>query len=303
MSRRIVTFSQFFSDYYRPLRLADASPRTVADYRSFIAMAERWAREHHGPDHIEAYNLADGARFLSWALETRSRETVRKYRRYSLALMRFAHKLDLIDNGWFNELPQIKPTYRIPQGWRVTEIERLLAASQAEWLPICDSPLPARLWWRALFLTIYDTGLRISAALALRVSDVNLIERFVIARAESQKQRADQYLRVSEQAVAAIIPIWCPHRELLFPLVVCRRTLYRRLDKMCQRGQVPHGGTSGMFHRFRVSNASYLAASEGIAAAQSQLGHSSLAVTAGYMAPDILCPTQAADVLPRPKLS
>lgn len=263
--------------------------------RSFL---RRWERIC-GLFRLEQINEAVACNYLSTTAQDHSSATANKHRSYLLAILRFARRRKLFSGDWLDDLERLPEPRRIPRAYTIAEIERILSAANSLPGEICG--LPRRLWKRAFILTLYDTGLRVGAGLMLRTADLDLAERTVIARAETQKQRADQWFRLSEQTVAAVAAIWCPHRERLFPWPFARITLNRRAKRLCRAAGVRCGGTSNVFHPLRKSTASYFQAAGGNATAQ--LGHSGAAVTAAYLDPRICGAKQAADVIPRPRMA
>ena len=123
--------------------------------------------------------------------------------------------------------------------------------------------------------------------LAVRRVDVDLQRRWVFIRAESQKQRADQVLRISEATADYLAAIWQPERELVWPLDCSRATFYRHADAIFGAAGLPHDAKS-KFHCLRKTSLSYTAAAYGRAAACDKAGHSSMAMTDRYLDPTIV---------------
>jgi integrase len=287
-----VNLDELYLLHYRPTRLLGRSPATRADMASFVVS---FAATYAGPlaGITEAVVARHFARLLSLG---RSAATCNKHRAYILALLRFARRKRLASYDWLEEVDRLPILRRIPRAWTVAEIERILAESRRE--PGNIGGVPAAWWIPALVLTLYDTGLRITAALGIQTADVSLADRCLLARAETQKQRADQWFRLSDQTTAAISPLVLAQRPLLFASHLCLHTFRKHFHRILWRSGVPFGGTSGVFHRLRKSCASYAAAG-GVDATQ-QLGHSSPNVTRAYLDPRICQQRQASDVLPRP---
>lgn len=287
------TLSAFFESAYLPRRLMGRSRATIEDMRSFL---QRWAA-FVGAVPLDRITEDLACRYLADLSSSRAAATANKHRSYLLAILRFARRRHLIAADWLDDLERLPEPRRIPRAYTIAEIERILSAAND--LSGDVGSVPRRLWARAFILTLYDTGLRVGACLMLRTADLDLAERSILARAETQKQRADQLFRLSEQTIAALAAIWCPHRERLFPWPFARVTLTRRAKRLCRAAGVRCGGTSNVFHPLRKSTASYFQAAGGNATAQ--LGHSGAAVTAAYLDPRICGGRQAADVIPRPR--
>lgn len=290
----MLTVSDLFDRFYLPLRLAARSPATIADMRSFCHTWDHTV----GPVPLSQITEEIVCGYLASITKRRSPATANKHRGYLLAMLRLASKKKLAAFDWTGDVRKLPEPRRVPRAYSLREIERLLCAARD--LPGTLGDCPASLWMIALLLTLYDTGLRIGAALSILTSDVDLAEKSLLVHAEAQKQNADQWFRLSDQTVSAVAAIWCPHREFLFPWPFARITLHRWFLRLAKSAGVPAGGTSGCFHRLRKSCASYANAAG--ADATAQLGHSGPAVTSAYLDPRICHAVQAADVLPRPAM-
>ena len=291
------TLASFYRHEYEPIRLLGRSEATKADMRSAMLTWEFWS----AGTPLESIALADVCRFLGWARDNgRSAATVNKLRSYIKAVLHFASRQHRVACGdWLDSIPRMPSPRRVPRAFLLSELEALLQACRN--LTGAVMEIPAGLVFECLLLCLYDTGLRISACLAIRQADVDLAAGWVLVRAETQKQRADQLLGISPQTVEALKRIWSPPRELLFPWTGSRTALRRRLLSILRIAGVPHGkaaGARGLWQRFRRLTASELKANG--ADATAQLGHSSAKVTEAYFDPRICGRMRAVDVLPRP---
>jgi integrase len=249
---------------------------------------------------LSAIDLAGVCRFLAWAGETRSPATCNKLRSYLRALLHFAQRQHLLSFDWLDDISRMPSPRRVPRAFLLCELEAMLEACRGLAGAVMQE-IPAGLFWEALLLTLYDTGLRVSACLAIQRADVDMDAGWVLVHGETQKQRADQLLGLSEQTVEALRRIWSPPRELLFPWTFSRTALRRRLLSILKRAGVAHGmaaGGRGLWQRFRRLTASELQAHG--ANPTAVLGHSSPLVTRAYLDPRICGTTRAVDCLPRP---
>ena len=132
--------------------------------------------------------------------------------------------------------------------------------------------------------------------------DVNLADRWCVARAEHQKQGADQFCVLSDQCVSALSALWCPHRERLFGWPYDGSTrqwvhLTRHFRKIISAAELAQPRQP--FQQLRRTHASYQAAMGGDACLS--LGHSSSRITRdSYIDPRIATLGQA-ERLPRLK--
>jgi len=198
-------------------------------------------------------------------------------------------------------IPKMREPLHLPEAWSLQEFERLLRAASLE--PGVIDGIDACRWWPALLLTLFDTAGRIGAIIRVRAADLLLDQRALILRAENQKQRRDQFCRLSDQTVAALAATGLPAasvRALVFPWPWRRETLFARLRKIARRANVRHGrGAGGLFHRIRRTSATLVYCNGGDAA--KHLGHASAAVTMKHYIDPRMIADGEVDRLPRPK--
>jgi len=291
----VTTLSAFFRDTYKPLRLLGRPRSTTEDFACCLGVYERLCGEP-----LESVALFDVVRFMEALAETRSPSTVNKYRRYLLAILRFARRQNLLAADWLDDVPKMPVVRDEPEAYMLNDIEALLVASRNATGSICD--IPACCWWPALLLTIYDTGSRISAAMSIRLADVDIARRSIRVMGTSQKNRRGVVVAVSDQTTAAIAAI-PTDVYLLFDWPYdrnCRQwqTLTRHFRLIIDAAGLPQ--PKDPFHQLRRTCASYCEA--GGVSAQQQMGHASSTTTRAYLEPRIVRVPQAADVLPRPAL-
>ncbi len=282
--------ADWFDGYYRPRRLPDNNPETRRKYEILFRHFGRFLGRSPG---IADLNEDSIVGFLSAFARGHHPVTTNSSRSQLLALARYAHA-----KGFIREVPDVaklKEPRRLPDAWTVEQVGLLLGAARQTRGEICGLPSPR--YWSAVILLAYDTGLRAGALFSLPRENVDLCDRTVFARAEIQKQYADQLLRFAEDTAEAITSIWFPERYLLFPWQKHRASLYNHWHRIV--------GAAGLrctrrdqFQKFRRTNAT-IGKRHG-ADATAQLGHSSDYVTRRhYLAPE--ASVQAADVMPRPK--
>jgi integrase len=192
--------------------------------------------------------------------------------------------------------------HRLPIAWTMEEMGLILAACAAT--PGMVGEIPARMFWTALILLLFDTGLRLRAALSIERSNLDLATGWLCIAAETQKQKTEQRFQVSVQTTDAILAIWSPPRRLLFPWTRTGRRvrIWVCLGNILKRAGLP-SGRRDKFHKFRRTTASHIAAAAGIDAASRQLGHSATDVTLRYIDPRIArAHIDGAAWLPRPSV-
>ncbi len=293
------TLRNYFTSTYRPLKLIGCSHRTVNSYitviNGFSTFLACEANLHHLTDDFLG-------RYSAWMSEKEYEPTtINGHLRHLLALWRHAWKKRRVE-----ERPRdvdFLPTYkRNPTAWTVEEMGRILtSARQAEG---DFKGIPANLFWPALILTMYDTGLRLGAMMQLKATDLNLETGILIARAETQKQKADQVFRLRRQTVESLEAIDPPAREFLFgypEYETNKRRIYRTLNEILERAGLP-ATDRDKFHKIRRTSATLLADAMGEEAAKEHLGHSSINITRGYLDLTKIRPrVNSAEAIPNPE--
>lgn len=292
------TLRAFFEQFYVPRYMGGFPPQTIASYRSTVDLIS-----HYAGAEIPIETLDDDLveRFLGWLAAGGARPATRKRRRAEiLAIWRKAYR-----KKWTETEPRdidpIRVPRTIPQAWSIDEIDRLLRTAAA--IDGFVGTIPARFFWPALISLLFDTGLRIGAAMSLRVADVDWESGWIKARWETQKQRADQVLPISAETRLLLLATDPLRRALLFPWPLgakdIRRGLIYRLRKLLQLAGLP-AGPKDLFHKLRRTNATYVADAAGEEQARRQLGHSDLSVTRRYVDPTKLSAGRIVDSMRRP---
>ena len=235
--------------------------------------------------------------FLGEYLKSRAPATVNCKRKHLLCLWVFAHQ-----QGWTGEpgrVQKVREPRRVPDAWTIAEIERILTICRS--LHDQVGQIPRRLWWPAVVLVCFDTGQRISAILRAQTCDCNLGERFIIFRAETQKQMGDTYHSLSDQTVAAIAAIYDRQRTALLPWPYRPRHLWGffRVHVVEAAGLTASKRGMGLFHKLRRTSGSLVEANGGDGSRH--LGNSRAVFERSYRDPRI-CGGSQLDKLPRPKL-
>jgi hypothetical protein len=109
--------------------------------------------------------------------------------------------------------------------------------------------LPAKVFWPALILVIYDTGLRITALTSIPMADVDLARGWVTVRADLQKQKAEQVFELHPDTIACLakMPVG---RAMLFPLPIRLPALRERLRKLLIQAGL-RATRYDLFHKLR----------------------------------------------------
>ena len=287
----------YFNDHHLPNCPRIRSKATRSLYRCLIRSLELYLQRAPTLDDLNKPTLVG---FLHWYGQERAPRTVNKQRGFLLAMWRQASEDELITSQP-RKLP-VFPTDEVEvTAWTVAEVGLILG--QIRRLDYLIGDIKAKHWWKALVLSLYDTGCRISAMMAARLDDYYAQTGILRVRGETQKTGKAHLVLLSAQTRKALSKL-PDDRELMFPWPYDRTgwaTLIRHYRRrILKPAGLPHGPRD-LFHKFRRTTATELAAVAGDDAAQRQLQHSSLAMTERYLDPSRRDVTHAAQVLPRPK--
>jgi len=162
----------------------------------------------------------------------------------------------------------------------------------AAWLSVCslsrspkaeETGVPPAKWWRSLVLFLFNTGLRIGAAMQLRWSWID--GHIITVPPAGMKRRKGQTLYANAQAVAALREIRVPDRDLVFAFPNWPRSqnwLQRLREQLLAAAGIPQEHRWG-FHGLRGACAMTLTESTGdVSLSQLQLGHTRVSTTINH---------------------
>jgi len=290
-----MSLSDYIENVYAPGRLT-LRPTTVAQYLYAAQSLQKFYAEP-----VEVDSLCDDMvlPWLSARLRQVSPRTVKRERGDVLTIWRWAHKKGHCPVGPI-DIPTIRCVKRIPAYWRVDELERLIGACRALSGTMKGTAIPKAAWWSSFILFLYDTGSRLSAAMAVGPGDLSLAQRCVVLRADAAKTGIEQAINLSDQTVAAVAGHYATDREFVWPWCYSKRRIWPKLKRLLTAANLPHDRYR-MFHCLRRTTATLTAAASSIDVARRQLGHTTEAMTRNYINEAALSLPQSADVLPRPK--
>lgn len=284
------------SELSEAYKLRNLRSATRASLRIWEISLRWFARFLDRPPELQDLNETTVAKFCQWRRLSVSAATINRDLGTLLALWRWGHKI-----GYCSEWPQIeleKVPRRAPIAWTREEFSVLWNAAK-------DAPgrvgsIPARLWWPAMLLTMFDSGERIGALLGLTWADVDLRQCWVIFSAETRKgQTEDSVVRIHQDTAIALGKL--PRgsgRDPVFPWPYSPTYLWNRYGKLLEAAGLP-SDRRRKFHCVRKTVASHLAAAGGNPT--EALRHSSTRITQVYLDPRITKPEQPIDRLWRPE--
>jgi integrase/recombinase XerD len=236
-----------------------------------------WVRDlakyyHRSPDQIADQEIKD---FLVWLLRVRKLATSTLIVAVSALRFFFGNVLLRPTEAVEQALPRMKKPKRLPRVYSAAELECLFE------LPGLDRK------HRAIFLTAYAAGLRVSEVCKLRVADL-LSDRCQI-RVVQAKGCKDRYTIFSPSLQEELRAYWRLYRpvEWLFPSPRCPfRPLTPSAVEQAFRNAVQSAGlpNHGGIHSLRHSFATHmLEGGVDVLTLQKLLGHSSLSSTSIYV--------------------
>jgi site-specific recombinase XerD len=247
------------------MQLRNFAPGTVSVYVNCVA---RFARhfgkspELLGPEDVRAYLLhLIEQRRPSWS-----------YYNQIVQALRFLYKVTLGRDWALAYIAYPKQPKRLPVVLSPAEVARFFAAVD-------------RLKDRALLMTAYAAGLRISEVAALRVEDID--SRRMVIRVRQGKGRKDRYVMLSPRLLDPLRRYWkaARPRTWLFPGQTPDRPIsIRTVTRTCRRALQAAGLEKRVtIHTLRHSFATHLLeAGTDLRTIQVLLGHASPRTTAVY---------------------
>lgn len=295
-----LSLSGFYRKFYGPMKHLGRSAATIEDYQYGLLKWERLAGKP-----LKEIQPRDVAAFMAVVAETRTPATVNHYRRLVLAVINYAREQELTHPAWDRasaKVPKMVEPKDDPEAYLIEELELLVKAAQRFRPRQRVEGILCRRWWPAKILTMFSTGVRVSALMSARFEDLDFEGRTLVIRGATQKNNKGRRYKLIPEAVCALREMGeKKKRDLVFPWSHDRGnrqwpTLTRHFREIIDTAGLKQ--PDHPFHKIRRSCASYTAAKGGKVLAQQQMGHASLSTTEVYFDPRIVETQQAADVLP-----
>jgi site-specific recombinase XerD len=247
------------------MRLRNLAPRTIETYVDRVADFARFfgtSSEHLGPDHIRAYLLH---------LVEQKRVSF-SYLNQARSALRFLYRVTLGREWVDDRVGCAKVPRRLPVVLSLDEVAQFFAAV-------------GNLKHRALLMTAYAAGLRLSEVVALRVEDID--SRRMVLRVRQGKGRKDREVMLSPRLLEVLRRYWLAFRPrgYLFPSRDPDRPIsHSAVQRICKAALRASGLKKRISpHSLRHSFATHLLeAGTDVRTIQVLLGHSELRTTARY---------------------
>lgn len=248
------------------MKIRNYSPRTIKVYVDRVAKFARYFNQ--SPDTLTAEHIREFQRYLvedkccSWS---KLNQTV--------CALRFFYKVCLDRPAIIESIPYAKTPKKLPVVLSRHEVARMVQAA--------TNPKH-----RTLLMTLYASGIRISEALALKVSDIDSQRMMIHIR--HGKAGRDRYVPMRPTLLEQLRVYWLVDQPMLW-LFPGRdphgRWTSRSAARVCQKVAQRAGLTKRVTpHTFRHTFATHhLEAGTDLKTIQVWLGHSSLKTTAIYL--------------------
>ena len=317
-----ITIRRFLAQHHA----AHLAPTTLVDYDVQVRHFERyfaaWQVANKQPLPARPPTLADLCKaHIHGAVDARlaagkEPPTADKVRRALLAIWNKAAELTDDRIAPPGKIRGQKKPEHSPVAWTVDEFGRLLwGASQLDGRV---GPWLFSAWMPALLWTVYNSGLRITATMAIRRSWVNVTSRRLVVSPKVQKDDEGRSVALLPETMEALAPLLANGKGGPFDdWPHDRRTIhYHKMQKwpaltLALKKSIVAGGLADnveqitrrdLWHKIRRTFATQIYLATGsIEEVKQRLGHSSIEVSYAYIDMSQVEQRSEADLLPRPK--
>ena len=247
------------------MQLRNFSPHTQRAYvRAVAKLAQHFNKSPDllGPDEVRAYliHMVQRQR-VSWS-----------HYNQALCALRFYYHTTLGRDGLLAGIPCPKQQKKLPEVLSASEVSRFFNAI-------------TNLKYRAMFMTAYACGLRVSELVGLRVGDIDSTRMMI--RVRQGKGRKDRDVPLPDRLLQVLRAYWATHRSTgwLFPgRFPDRPTSCTTVSELCHQISRRAGlGKRVTVHTLRHSYATHLLdAGTDLRTIQVLLGHLHIRTTARY---------------------
>lgn len=253
-------------------------------------MIEDMTIRRHAPKTKEAYlaNVTGFAEYFRRSPTALGPEEIRKYQLYLInerkvsvstlnqvvASLRFLYHVTLRKTWPIDLIPYARGEKRLPVVLSPEEVSQFFEGIES-------------IKYRAVLMTAYAAGLRVSEVTALRTSDIDAARNIIHVR--NSKGSKDRYVMLSAQLLPILREYWKavhPPAPYLFPGQPPDHPLGKdSVERACRKAALASGLTKKITpHTLRHSFATHLLENGGdVRTIQILLGHRSLSTTAQYL--------------------
>lgn len=313
-----MTLGEYFERVHRPLFLAGASPRTLAEYRATLRHWERSAEDAPiaeitslglaafraallNPESRRAAIASGGQMLFGWeavasARARLSRKPRRRIGSAATANKHLTHIQAILDKagppspgrrdalGVIAAVPwlqRLRVPRRLPRDVEDRHLAAIYGACAAALHPALPGIDPEH-WWQAMIVAALLTGFRREALLALRWSDIDLGRRLVRVEAESDKCDVARVKPLAGLVVQHLVRIRTADPRV-FPWRASAKTWDRQWQRL-NRAAGLVGRVRLRFHDLkRACGTRIAAAGYGAHAVKHMLDHASLSTSEWYV--------------------
>lgn len=300
----LLTFTQ---EVYYPAK--DLKPTTRTDYDIQVrlfdhSLREKWAKEGLDPRPATLADLTDAnlSHAMAWQRDRGgTKGTANKLYRTLKAIWKLAFDRDIVVRP--TRVKRFREPKRTPRAWGLEEMELIVAS--AERAPGRIGDVQAGIWLSAWFAFIYATGARLTVSLMLPTFNFDPRRSEVLLPFEHQKQTADQWMRIHDSAVAAVLRLRSAERGL--PRIfgdwkMGHNALNNRLRDVIVSAGLRENRKAvtrwDLSHKVRKTFGTQVTKKAGKETARRLLGHASEKTTESYIDPSHLDELSARDALP-----
>jgi len=256
------------------------SANTIVSYAQDLALFERFCRER-GIGSASRVRTVTVREFLQWLRTTKTPATVARKLACVKGWFRFLVSQGTVSQSpaGFIESPRLWK--RLPQALHEPDVERLLGSVAETDIGIRD---------RAILELLYGSGLRVSEAVSLDVSHLNLEVGFLRCFGKGSKERLVPVGRMARQALQRYLHEVRPRFVRRQPQTTAifvnrgghrltRQRVWQLVRRYADAGGVKRIGPHGLRHSFATH---LLAHGADLRTVQELLGHSNISTTQRY---------------------
>jgi integrase len=302
-----MTLQGFYDSYYRPNCLNEISKSTLALYDLVL---RRW-RLVTGDPPLAEITVQILARFRDFLRACRGQApgskaslfTVVNYLRYVNTILNKAGPPGYRNRDAADIIPRVPwikpPKVDLPQP-KIADVPAIEAAYNAAGAMVVPQipGIAAADWWKALLVTVFNTGLRRRTLFSITWAMVDLDNGRIEIPADNMKSRRHHRMMLHPMVVEHLRRIQRAAEQPVFPWPYDRTHFNTVFHRLQYDAGIPLAGHFGL-HSIRKTFATNLCMTDAVAA-QLALGHAGLRVTLEHYVNDDVIVSRAINALPQP---